>query len=281
MKEHALFMAVAFPAKNEDLIQEAKAYNQYFNSLLTKAVTLASNVFGIKNDAVTQYTLEAEKATSYVTDFQIDTNLTNYELSLGSQPRYLPNQSIIEEVSTLNNQAIQATQGLIIYKTNLINGVLNCQIYTGNYPLLLDHIRREALFFVDLLSKLQYRYEPNAIEEAIRQQVFWNQIMSEHAKFIRGFLDPTEEDLIDIAQNFGEQFSDLNNKAIQMSQFPQTLPQITTESIQLTKDIQGFKTQGTEGILQCKIKSLIFPLLGDHTIREANHYLNLLESISL
>ena len=30
----------------------------------------------------------------------------------------------------------------------------------------------------------------------------------------------------------------------------------------------GFKRQGTEGILACKIRSIIIPLLGDHVLRK-------------
>lgn len=33
---------------------------------------------------------------------------------------------------------------------------------------------------------------------------------------------------------------------------------------------------GAEGILQCKIRSVILPLLADHVLREANHYIRLL-----
>jgi hypothetical protein len=32
-----------------------------------------------------------------------------------------------------------------------------------------------------------------------------------------------------------------------------------------------------QGLVECKIKSIIIPLLGDHTLREANHYLRLLK----
>lgn len=42
--------------------------------------------------------------------------------------------------------------------------------------------------------------------------------------------------------------------------------------------LRNFKVQWTEGILKCKIKSLIPPLLADHVTREANHYLRLLKS---
>jgi hypothetical protein len=52
---------------------------------------------------------------------------------------------------------------------------------------------------------------------------------------------------------------------------------VTEESLRATKELRNFKAQGTEGILECKVKSIIIPLLGDHTLREANHYLRLLK----
>jgi hypothetical protein len=53
--------------------------------------------------------------------------------------------------------------------------------------------------------------------------------------------------------------------------------QVTDDSLAATEAIRDFKAQGTQGILECKVKSIIIPLLGDHTLREANHYLRLLK----
>jgi hypothetical protein len=55
------------------------------------------------------------------------------------------------------------------------------------------------------------------------------------------------------------------------------ISKVTADSYKATVAISKFKEQGTEGLLQCKIKSIIIPLLGDHTLREANHYLRLLK----
>ena len=54
------------------------------------------------------------------------------------------------------------------------------------------------------------------------------------------------------------------------------LPDVTKESKKATKKFKDFKVQGTEGLINCNIKSIIVPLLGDHVLREANHYLLLL-----
>jgi hypothetical protein len=102
--------------------------------------------------------------------------------------------------------------------------------------------------------------------------------MAEHAKFIRGLLDPTENELFQVADNFGKEFDQLTKEA--KAAMDLTIPEnkVTAESFKATKEIRDFKAQGTQGILECKIKSIIIPLLGDHTLREANHYLRLLRS---
>ena len=52
---------------------------------------------------------------------------------------------------------------------------------------------------------------------------------------------------------------------------------LTEKTIKATTELADFKAKGTDGILNCKIKSIILPLLADHVLREANHYLHLLK----
>lgn len=56
------------------------------------------------------------------------------------------------------------------------------------------------------------------------------------------------------------------------------IAKVTGESLKATQEIRDFKAQGTQGLLECQVKSIIIPLLGDHTLREANHYLRLLKT---
>ncbi|SHI99713.1 DUF2935 domain-containing protein [Desulfosporosinus lacus] len=62
--------------------------------------------------------------------------------------------------------------------------------------------------------KIQKRVDFNLVGEAVEQEAFWNRIMGEHAKFVRGFLDPTEELLFDKAHRFGKEFDRLTIEAI-------------------------------------------------------------------
>lgn len=102
--------------------------------------------------------------------------------------------------------------------------------------------------------------------------------MAEHSKFIRGLLDPSEDNLIKVANNFGNEFDQLTKEAKQAMDKTIPLEKVTKDSLEATKKIRDFKVQATTGLLECKIKSIILPLLSDHVLREANHYLDLLSS---
>ena len=229
-------------------------------------------------EVVTEYTLDAEKASSYLTGVNLATDLTIAEQSLisGDFVRVTTNQE--QAVLTLNQRAIELTNSLIDFKTTIIDNVSTCKMFTVNYPLLIDHIRREAILYVQLLERLQRKEIINYEQEVLEQESFWNRIMAEHSKFIRGLLDPTEEELFTIANNFGNTFDQLTEEAIKAMNKTLPLDKLTNDSFEETLRIRDFKKQGTIGLLECKIKSIIIPLLGDHVLREANHFLRLLNT---
>lgn len=284
MKEHSFFLEAGFTPVNADLARQADAFKNQFEALLKEVVFIANGFISpdaaSSGEIVTGFTLNAERATTFFTGIQLDTSITMAELSLTKAVQQLNIQSLVQQVAGINQRAIALTQGLINFKTLVLDSMLTCRIFTFNYPLLIDHIRREAILFVELLTRLQNRVVVDIARFALEQESFWNRIMAEHAKFIRGLLDPTEEVLFQTADKFGREFDALTAEALAAHNQITLLPTVTRESLRETEEIRDFKRQGTEGILACKIRSIIIPLLGDHVLREANHYLRLLKIFS-
>ena len=285
MKEHSFFLEAAFVPKDTDLINQAEAFKNEFTKLLSHAISLADGVIPRmslnSNEIVTKYTMDAERATEFYTGISIDSSLTSREIALSSginSNRNTP--SLTDHIYSLNNDSIKATSMIIQFKTMPLKNVLSCRLFTNTYPLLIDHILREAFFFRDLLIRLQNGVELNMKRDVLEQETFWNRIMSEHSFFIRGLLDPSEVDLFDLANNFGKEFEELRQEAVATNKTSSGLSNLTDTTIEATTKLRNFKAQGTEGLINCKIKSIILPLLGDHVLREANHYLNLLEAFS-
>ena len=281
MKEHLVFVASSFTPKNYNLIQQANELKDQLDLLLGETVALSNGVISphaiASGEIITQFTLNAELATQYYTGIPINTSLTQAEAALGGNPNVINNPLLEQRVFSLNQKAIMITTTVAQLKETLLKEGLACKIFTHNYPLLVDHVLREAKFYIGMLYKLQRFDGIDTVEEVIEQEVFWNRIMAEHSKFIRGLLDPTEEDLIQVANNFAGEFDLLTQMSIKMMDNYMPLPKVTHESLKATERISNFKAQGTEGLLRCNIKSIILPLLGDHTLREANHYLRLLK----
>ncbi len=269
MKEHSFFLQIGFTPKDSRLMQQANAFRMEFDRLLADAIYLSNGVVSnsvLKSgEVVTPFTLKAEMASAYFTGVNIPIRLTEVETGLMGDTSTKVNPMLEEKVSMLNQRAMGLTRALAQFKTKILSDVICCRIFTVNYPLLIDHILREAKFYFQLVRRLQNREEINLEKEAYEQETFWNRIMAEHSKFIRGLLDPTEDELIKTANNFANEFDELTEEAKEAMDNAMAISKVTDDSLKATKEIKNFKAQGTQGLIECKIKSIIIPLLGDHT----------------
>ncbi|MEY8428490.1 DUF2935 domain-containing protein [Lachnospiraceae bacterium 46-15] len=278
MKEHSLFLLAGFPAKETKFIQCAEQFRKEFEDGLRKTVKLADGVVSERDlnsgEVVTEFTRKAEYQTRNLTGIPIDIKITEAEERLRAGNCVMVNREMVSHVRMLNRQMLRSLNGLIAFKEEILREVTGCRLYTTNYPLLIEHILREAKMYQEIISELEKRGRICALD--LRNlELFWNQIMMEHAQFIRGLLDPTECELIETADGFAEDYCRLLEEA--RKQDCKAMNALTARTLRITEQYQQFKTAGAEGITGCEIRSIILPLLADHVLREANHYLRILE----
>lgn len=282
MKEHAFFLELGFTPRDKDFTRTADEFRLAFDDILKDVIALSNDIiapdFLRSGEVITPFTLKAEEASAYYTGVAINTRLTKMEDELSAGRLSDFDNALVQRVSMLSNRVLDLLEKFIHFKTRVLRDVTNCSMFTVNYPLLIDHILREARLYHRLLLRLQEKEEFDIEQEAFEQELFWNRIMAEHSLFIRGLLDPTENELITLANNFGNEFNELYEES--KAAIDRTLPlsRVTDESLKATIEIRNFNAQGTQGILECKVKSIIIPLLGDHVLRESNHYLRLLRT---
>lgn len=281
MKEHALFLKVGFPLKDKSWIDEAEWYKSQFEELLFNIVRASNGVVSPNvlnaGEIVTEFTANAEKQTAFLSGININGQITELERNLQPRSTLMPPTVTVNDVQRFNNQSLKLVDGLITFKERLLDEILRCKIFNANYPLLIDHILREARLYRSYIIELEQTHNiaPKSIKET---ELFWNRIMMEHALFIRGLLDPTEVDLINTANNFAQEYQQLLTTA--QNATDATIQQATNITLQETIKYRDFKVAGAQGLLECKIRSIILPLLADHVLREANHYLRILREIS-
>ena len=277
MKEHALFLRAGFTPADPTFSEKAEFYIKEFEKFLNEAVTLSNGIVGREvmnsGEVVTEFTALAEKQTERFTGICIDKDITRRTQNLKCRERQIGNLSqTVRKVRSLNRTAIRLLDGLINFKETILKCVLQGEMFTMNYPLLIEHILREARLYRRYVEVLER--DGDLPEQAMRDnERFWNQIMMEHAQFIRGLLDPCENELFCAADGFAKEYCRL----LDMSRNAHDKT-ITQDSLAQTIKFRDFKAAGTQGIQQCKIRSVILPLLADHVLREANHYLRLLQA---
>ncbi|MDY3282459.1 DUF2935 domain-containing protein [Dysosmobacter sp.] len=271
MKEHAFFLTVGLLPPARELAREGETLMRRLEGVLSRAIALSGCAVRCRvldsGEAVTEFTDLAECQTGKFTGLMPDRSLTARTLALRGREEETP-PAPVRQVRQLNREALALVEQLIRYKLRLLDLVNGCAVFTANYPLLIQHILREARLYRSHLLRLEGMGCGSA-RELRDSELFWDRIMMEHALFIRGLLDPTEEDLIAAANRFAGDYRRLLDTAAD-----RIVP--SRETADLTQRFRDFKRSGVEGIEGCRIRSLILPLLADHVLREANHYLRLL-----
>lgn len=274
MKEHLFFLQTNLQPAAHKCVEKASMLKKRFEQLLNETLRCAGGVVSESavqsNEFVTAYTLKAEEVNSRLTGARIDTGITKREQALtGGTPHY-DSQCLAVSVDNLNHNSLHLLQETISFQKYLLSQSSNCNIFISLYPQMLDHDTREAEHYLGILNGLLNGRLPK--ETLCDELNFWNTIMAEHAEFIDGMLDPTESDLKKTAEATAKEFEKLVNECIYTAE-----EQILQSSLYTTEEIRSFKMKAIEGLLACRIKSIIPPLLADHVLREANHYLRLMK----
>lgn len=183
-------------------------------------------------------------------------------------------------VRKLNEESIQLVTAFRNFKRNILLLIINCKISGFNFPLLVDHIAREAEYFMRTLLKFNHGILEPIQDAIINENVFWLRIMMDHSRFIRSLLDQSELNLVRTADDFGDRFSVLLSQARDVESMllgkEPTYPiicKMNKDSETATEELRNFKRTGLELIKSCQIRNVINPLLADHVVREAEHFL--------
>ncbi|MBO7748000.1 DUF2935 domain-containing protein [Paenibacillus sp. MWE-103] len=189
-----------------------------------------------------------------------------------------------QQIRAFNAEVHNAVSHIWVFKRKVLGLILTCQLPgANNFPLLVDHVSREANYFRNRLAELNNgRLEPLP-DAIIDENVFFLKIMADHAKFIGHLLDPSERKLVDQAREFSNDFDQLLWQAQDLSSMrPQSqtkplLSQFLDQNRVSVASLRDFKKTARDLIEACRIKSIIHPLLADHVYREAVHFLAIID----
>ncbi len=273
MKEHAIFIESALPCSQKQLANQAEQFKQQYERQLAETIRLANGVVAKEvlqsGQFFTQFTEAAEQAVQKFTGIDINSNLTRTEYNIEPlNPSATMGTQKEQEVSALNQSILNQTNAFARFKAELLNSQESCQLFTFLYTADLNHIFQEAKRYIEILNGLQ-----NKTDRAKQNfKEFWNNNMSDHAKSMRGLFDPTEAKYFSEADYFVKLYEDLtSNELIRPGGIR------IGDELADARNISIFKADTTQGLIECKVKAIMSALYTDHLLREANHYIYLLQ----
>lgn len=200
-----------------------------------------------------------------------------------------------DRIADLIERSLRIVSKLRDFKRNLTELIKECRILTILPADLIDHIRREADFFIGILHfvrgeptptketigipdareraltvpRLLISDMPERVEEiALEETLFWLRQNMEHADVLALYFRPgIQNQLVQITRSHAARLRDVLNEALEVNKHRRGLDKLLRRSQRVVMDWNAFLRQLFEALLHCSIPNgqiNIFPILDDH-----------------
>jgi hypothetical protein len=191
-----------------------------------------------------------------------------------------------EDFSWLVAMSVTAVKNLFAFKRQVLQLLIECRICGSClYPLSIDHMSREAMYFLKLLQKIADGDMRCQVDAITGEDVFWLRVMSEHLNFGQSLLDPSSRKLSAELCQFGDKYErfglQARGLATMLWHFRPTegLVRFQKDLTETTIRLGKFTAAIEARIEECGVVSAISPLLANHICRETGHFIDVLELI--
>ena len=279
IREFCLTIQLSFYENNKSYSEMAEGFRKRYEELEEQTIILAKNRLPqeiISSDSfVTNYTLDCELLTEKLFDVDINTNLTTAAMDLMAGSEKSVNQELINQISEVNEDAIELTQNFIDFGRYLLQGMKNTTIFSYSYPLIYTYILEEASLYASDLYRIQNRtgVDPTFV---VSYEYWFSNSMKQASQFIMGLSDPDQAAIITNADNYRKIFSE-QMKKYQQNITPDTQKLLNEETIQHVDNFISFLTKIITGILNQELYFIVPPIFFDNLLTESYYFRYLLK----
>lgn len=279
IREFCLTIQLSFYENNKSYSEIAEGFRKRYEELEEQTIILAKNRLPqeiISSDSfVTNYTLDCELLTEKLFDVDINTNLTTAAMDLMAGSEKSANQELINQISEVNEDAIELTQNFIEFVRYLLQGMKNTTIFSYSYPLIYTYILEEASLYASDLYRIQNRtgVDPTFV---VSYEYWFSNSMKQASQFIMGLSDPDQAAIITNADNYRKIFSE-QMKKYQQNITPDTQKLLNEETIQHVDNFISFLTKIITGILNQELYFIAPPIFFDNLLTESYYFRYLLK----
>jgi hypothetical protein len=217
------------------------------------------------------------------------------------------NREMIEE---LIEESLHVVGRLRDFKRNLTALLAACRVKAILPTALVDHIRREADFFLGELHFVRGEPTPNKetigipdsneraltvprllIPEmpnqiyniALQESLFLLRQNTEHADVLALYFRPAvQDDLLKTTQAHSSKLHEVYNEALEVNKTGQGLNRLLMNGRQVVSEWDAFLRKLYDDVIHCQVptgQTNLWPILDDHLAREAEYYLDVVQII--
>lgn len=281
LREFCARVEVSLSSKYQNYIEESKRLALKCEELGRRVIKYANGNINQdilnKDIIVTKYTLSLEELTEKLFLIDINTNLTNEELSI-KPGTITETDSLVKELEKINQEALNIANEFINFANNLYNNTKNQEIFSFYYNSINSFMIYEINTYILILERLIDKNETDPIF-VVDYEYGFNALLRGIATLIRGEIDPIYNDIFKKANNFVLEYDNLVKEYENIIISPENQENMRKNSLELANRFKIFITECIEKLLNKEIYFISAPITKDNALTDVNFFIYNLEKI--
>lgn len=275
LREFATNIQLSFLDDNLEYIETAKDFGlraEELGRILIKYASGNISQEAIDNQIfVTDYTLDAELLTEKLFNIDIDTSITESELSLTSGIPNNISEIMINELTDVNSRALVLVTNFIDFLENIVIQMKNNELFSYSYISLIEAMLVEMKLYKSNLTRLIARENINP-GFVVDYQYLFNDLLRQLSSFVRGLVDPKNGLTIIRASAFANEFGVFANEYKEAIASPETQKDLESRNLEVLDRFREFISTTIEDVLNGNIYFIVEPIFLDNMLTTANYF---------
>lgn len=223
------------------------------------------------NILVTDYTLDTELLTEKLFNIDIDTNITQSELSLTAGMPINPSKEMLNELDSVNRRALIIVTNFINFCEDIVSRMNNNELFSYSYISIIRAMLVEMNLYRTTLTRLIAResIDPGYV---VNYEYLFNNLLQRLSSFIRGLTDPSNDVVIIRAGAFSNEFGVLANEYKESIASPDNKRDLEERTIDALDRFRVFVSDIIEDVLNSRIYFIVEPVFLDNILTTTNYF---------
>lgn len=268
-------IGLTFFKNNQNYIDMAIDLGYQATDIINEAINLMNKEIAnevLANDVyITPYT----KDLSLLTEKLFDINLV---IDVDKESAVLKNKNtvnyddVIDRINKLNSESLKLIDDFKEFVKEIKDKLDNGSLFSYLYPDFFNYMFDEISVYGRDINRIESKNDYTAFY--LREFIYYfNELLRESSKYLRGFLDTSEGELFDKASYFVNAFAALTEKYLKSN----NKANLSIETKKLVVDYKDFIVEIINNLLKKEIYLIIPPITLDNFLTNANVYLFILE----